>query len=161
MRLLSASFFDRQVLLYEHILESGAERRVFELSAPADSLARGLVAMEDGLGLQVVVGHPRLDSAEAERVLVSHASAVTGVELFNAAVDDDGLEEQGLSWIEHRYGALSRIVARGRRDLSLNGVVRRGPVNASGQQAPNGAGLREVTGAVCVGLGLEPRGTAA
>ena len=34
-----------------------------------------------GLGLQVVVGHPGLDSAEAERILLRHASAVTGAEL--------------------------------------------------------------------------------
>ena len=40
-----------------------------------------MVAMEDGLGLQVVVGHPGLDSAEAERILLRHASAVTGAEL--------------------------------------------------------------------------------
>ena len=80
-RVLSSSFFDRQVLLYEHVLESGAAQGAFKLAAAAGSLARGLVAMEDGLGLQVVVGHPGLDSAEAERILVRHASAVTGCEL--------------------------------------------------------------------------------
>ena len=84
-RVLSSSFFDRQVLLYQHVLESGAAQAAFRLTAPADSLARGLVAMEDGLGLQVVVGHPGLDSAEAEGILVRHASAVTGVDL--AAVE--------------------------------------------------------------------------
>jgi AcrR family transcriptional regulator len=80
-RVLSSSFFDRQVLLYQHVLDSGVARGAFELAAPADSLARGLVAMEDGLGLQVVVGHPGLDSEEAERILVRHASAVTGADL--------------------------------------------------------------------------------
>jgi AcrR family transcriptional regulator len=80
-RVLSSSFFDRQVLLYQHVLESGAAQGAFELAAPADSLARGIVAMEDGLGLQVVVGHPGLDSEEAERILVRHAGAVAGVDL--------------------------------------------------------------------------------
>lgn len=80
-RVLSSSFFDRQVLLYQHLLESGAAQGVFRLGTDADALARGLVAMEDGLGLQVVVGHPGLDSAEAERILLMHASAVTGTEL--------------------------------------------------------------------------------
>jgi AcrR family transcriptional regulator len=80
-RVLSSSFFDRQVLLYQHVLESGAAQGVFRLGTDADALARGLVAMEDGLGLQVVVGHPGLDSAEAERILLRHASAVTGTEL--------------------------------------------------------------------------------
>ena len=77
-RVLSSAFFDRQVALYEQVLESGAARGAFELAAPADSLARGIVAMEDGLGLQVVIGHPGLDNAAAERILLDHASAVTG-----------------------------------------------------------------------------------
>ena len=80
-RVLSSAFFDRQVALYEHVLEGGAVRGAFELAAPADALARGIVAMEDGLGLQVVIGHPGLDSAAAERILLSHASAVTGAAL--------------------------------------------------------------------------------
>jgi AcrR family transcriptional regulator len=80
-RVLSSAYFDRQALLYQHVLESGAARGVFRLAADALSLARGIVAMEDGLGLQVVVGHPGLDSAEAERILLRHASAVTGAEL--------------------------------------------------------------------------------
>ena len=75
------------MLLYEHVLEAGAAQGGFELAAPADSLARGIVAMEDGLGLQVVVGHPGLDSAEAERILVRHASAVTGADLAAVAVE--------------------------------------------------------------------------
>src|SRR5215210_2502164 len=76
-RVLSSAFFDRQVALYEQVLEGGAARGAFDLAAPADSLARGIVAMEDGLGLQVVIGHPGLDSAAAERILLSHASAIT------------------------------------------------------------------------------------
>jgi AcrR family transcriptional regulator len=80
-RVLSSSFFDRQVLLYQHVLESGATQGVFELAGDADSLARGLVAMEDGLGLQVVVGHPGLGSAEAELILLRHAGAATGTNL--------------------------------------------------------------------------------
>src|SRR3954469_19429972 len=80
-RVLSSAFFDRQVALYEHVLESGVAHGAFELAAPAGSLARGIVAMEDGLGLQVVIGHPGLDSAAAEGILLSHASAVTGTVL--------------------------------------------------------------------------------
>jgi hypothetical protein len=69
------------------VLESGASSGAFRLGTDANSLARGLVAMEDGLGLQVVVGHPGLDSAEAERILLRHASAVTGVELDAVPLD--------------------------------------------------------------------------
>jgi AcrR family transcriptional regulator len=83
-RVLSSAFFDRQVALYEHVLERGAASGSFELAAPASSLARGIVAMEDGLGLQVVIGHPGLDSAEAKRILLGHAGAVTGVAIDGA-----------------------------------------------------------------------------
>lgn len=78
---LSAGFFDRQVALYEGILEAGVTAGDFELSAAAPRLARGLVAMEDGLGLQVVIGHPSIGSEEAERILLDHAGAAVGVDL--------------------------------------------------------------------------------
>jgi AcrR family transcriptional regulator len=89
-RILSSSFFDRQVLLYQQLLDSGAAQGLFRLPTDADSLARGLVAMEDGLGLQVVVGHPGLDSAEAERILLRHTSAVTGTELEQVPLEGAG-----------------------------------------------------------------------
>jgi AcrR family transcriptional regulator len=75
---LSAAYFDRQVALYEGILERGAAGAAFELSAGAAEIARGLVGMEDGLGLQVVIGHPRIDAGEAERILLAFAAAATG-----------------------------------------------------------------------------------
>ena len=80
-RVLSSSFFDRQAALYQQVLDAGAVRGAFELAAPADALARGLVAMEDGLGLQVVIGHPGLGCEEAQAILLRHASALTGVAL--------------------------------------------------------------------------------
>jgi AcrR family transcriptional regulator len=78
---LSAGFFVRQVALYEGILEAGKAAGAFELSAPAPRLARGLVAMEDGLGLQVVIGHPAIESSDAERILLDYAGAATGADL--------------------------------------------------------------------------------
>ncbi len=78
---LSAGFFDRQVMLYERVLERGAYAGVFTLEADAETLARGLVALEDGLGLQVVLGHPAVDGAEAERILLAWAGAATGAQL--------------------------------------------------------------------------------
>ena len=79
--MLSSAFFDRQVHLYESMLERGAARGDLSLAAPAETIARGLVALEDGLGLQVVIGHPGVDTAEAERILLRHASTMTGVSL--------------------------------------------------------------------------------
>jgi AcrR family transcriptional regulator len=78
---MSSSFFDRQAMLYEYILDSGVTRGDFTLAAPAATIARGIVALEDGLGLQVVIGHPGLDSTEAEHILLRYAEMATGAQL--------------------------------------------------------------------------------
>jgi AcrR family transcriptional regulator len=84
--IMTSSFFDRQALLYQYVLESGAARGIFTLARPAETIARGLVALEDGLGLQVVTGHPAVDSAEAERILLSYAGVATGVQLEDVPI---------------------------------------------------------------------------
>jgi len=83
---LSAGFFDRQVMLYERVLERGAEAGAFELRADPTTIARGLVALEDGLGLQVVLGHPSIDATQAQRILMATAGAAVGVELAPALI---------------------------------------------------------------------------
>jgi len=79
--ILTASYFDRQVLLYESVLEAGARAGEFELATAALTIARGLVALEDGIGLQVVIGHPAIDSPAAEAVLLRYAEMATGARL--------------------------------------------------------------------------------
>jgi AcrR family transcriptional regulator len=86
--MMSSAFFDRQALLYQYVFESGAARGSFDLRAPAETLARGLVALEDGLGLQVVIQHPGLDNGEAERILLRYAGMATGVELESVPLAD-------------------------------------------------------------------------
>jgi hypothetical protein len=83
--ILTSSYFDRQAILHESILEAGAGEADFELTTDALAIARGLVALEDGLGLQVVIGHPSIDSAAAEQILVRSAEMVTEVELPEVA----------------------------------------------------------------------------
>ena len=78
---LSASFFDRQVMLYERVLERGVESGAFAIDSDPATVARGLVALEDGLGLQVVLGHPEIDAAAGEAILLAWASAATGADL--------------------------------------------------------------------------------
>jgi stage V sporulation protein SpoVS len=78
---LSAAFFDRQAHLYEWIVEAGAAAGELQPAAKAATIARGLVAMEDGLGLQVVLGHAGLDRAAAERILLGYAGEMVGVGL--------------------------------------------------------------------------------
>lgn len=80
-RILTASYFDRQALLYESVLEAGARANEFELTTTALTIARGLVALEDGIGLQVVIGHPAIDSSAAEAVLLRYAEMATGARL--------------------------------------------------------------------------------
>ena len=82
---LTTSFFDRQVALYEVVFEYGSARAGFELSARAVDLARAMIALEDGLGLQVVIGHPVIDADEAEGILVRFAAAAAGID--SAALD--------------------------------------------------------------------------
>ncbi|HEY8000393.1 MAG: TetR/AcrR family transcriptional regulator [Vicinamibacteria bacterium] len=78
---LSASFFDRQVMLYERVLERGADSGAFTIESDPVTVARGLVALEDGLGLQVVLGHPEIDAAAGEAILLAWAGAATGIDL--------------------------------------------------------------------------------
>jgi AcrR family transcriptional regulator len=78
---LTTSYFDRQVALYESVLSAGAATGLLSPTAGVESVARGLVALEDGLGLQVVIGHPSIDSAEAERILLAYAGTMTGAAL--------------------------------------------------------------------------------
>jgi AcrR family transcriptional regulator len=79
--ILTASYFDRQAVLYESILDAGARNGDFELTADALTIARGLVAMEDGLGLQVVIAHPAIDRGVAEEILVRYAETAIGAAL--------------------------------------------------------------------------------
>jgi AcrR family transcriptional regulator len=86
--MMSTSFFDRQALLYQYVLETGAAQAVFKLAGDAEAIARGLVALEDGLGLQVVLQHPGIDSAAAERILLSYASMATGMDVSAVPTSD-------------------------------------------------------------------------
>ena len=86
--LVSQGYFDRQVHLYESVLEAGAARHEIELVAPAQTIARGFVSMEDGLGFQVVIGHPGIGPAEAERILLRYGSAMTGLDLESIPLPD-------------------------------------------------------------------------
>lgn len=85
---MTTSFFDRQALLYQYVLESGSARGSFELTQPAESIARGLVALEDGLGLQVVIQHPGIDSRAAEQILLRYAGMATGMDLEAVPLSD-------------------------------------------------------------------------
>jgi AcrR family transcriptional regulator len=80
-RVLSAAFFDRQAHLYESLIEAGVAAGELDPAASATSIARGMVAMEDGLGLQVVLDHGGIDREAARRILLEYAGAMVGASL--------------------------------------------------------------------------------
>lgn len=75
---LLTTLFDRQVGMYEVILEQGAARGVFTLAQQARSIARTIVALEDAYGYRIVAGHPVIDAAAAIELILDYARVVTG-----------------------------------------------------------------------------------
>ena len=58
---LLTSLFDRQVAMYQSILEMGRAQGAFTLANDSLSIARNLVALEDAYGYRIMAGHPSLD----------------------------------------------------------------------------------------------------
>jgi DNA-binding transcriptional regulator YbjK len=76
---LMAGYVERQVDMYEAILEEGAAAGDFALAGDARRLARNIVALEDGHGVYVLTG--QVPPRELERLLLEHGTAVTGAAL--------------------------------------------------------------------------------
>ena len=70
-------FIARQTALYRGILEEGEASGDFTLHVSAEALARSLVALEDGYGIDVLIGAMSAD--EEEEVLLLHARDMVGV----------------------------------------------------------------------------------
>lgn len=76
---LAALFQERARALYVAILEEGQTAGRFRLESDAESVARSLMAMIDGLSLQVVLGDRSLPVDKAERLCVAYARRAAGV----------------------------------------------------------------------------------
>ena len=76
---LMAAYVERQVAMYERVLQSGADAGVFSLAGETRSLARNIVALEDGHGVYVLTG--QVAPRELELLLLEHAAAITGLPL--------------------------------------------------------------------------------
>ncbi len=74
---LLTSLFDRQVAMYQAILESGAAQGEFTLAAEAITIARNLVALEDAYGYRIMAGHPTLDHDATAELILSYARLAT------------------------------------------------------------------------------------
>lgn len=81
----SRAYFERQVAIYHSILVAGSAAGVFKLTAPARVIARNLVALEDGYGYYVAVPGTEIDTATAERYILSYAEVATGCQLTRPA----------------------------------------------------------------------------
>ncbi|MFE1025685.1 TetR family transcriptional regulator [Streptomyces sp. NPDC058818] len=71
------TFVAQQTDLYRRVLDAGADSGEFRLAAPSDFVARGLVALEDGYGIDVLSGAATAEQVE-ERLL-HHARLMTGM----------------------------------------------------------------------------------
>lgn len=78
LAIVASLFQARSRGLYVSILEEGAARGRFTLAADADSLARSLVAMIEGLALQLIMKDPSLDAAAVERLALGYARQMVG-----------------------------------------------------------------------------------
>ena len=74
---LLTSLYDRQVAMYQAILESGAAQGDFDLAGDALTISRNLVALEDAYGYRIMAGHPTLDHDACAEVILSYARLAT------------------------------------------------------------------------------------
>lgn len=78
MASLLTTLYDRQVGMYQVVLEQGAARELFTLAQPSLVIARNLVALEDAYGYRIVAKHPTIDHDGARELLLAYARLATG-----------------------------------------------------------------------------------
>ncbi len=76
--LLLTSLFDRQVSMYQGILEMGVASGAFVLRQDTITIARNLVALEDAYGYRMMAKHPTLGYDSAVELIVEYARLATG-----------------------------------------------------------------------------------
>jgi AcrR family transcriptional regulator len=81
---LLTSLYDRQVSMYQSILDTGAALGVFKLTTDSVTISRNLVALEDAYGYRITARHPLIGPDEAAELIMSYARTVTGNTLESA-----------------------------------------------------------------------------
>ena len=74
---LLTSLFDRQVAMYQAILEMGRAQGAFTLASESLTIARNLVALEDAYGYRMMAGHPSLDHDATAELILDYARLAT------------------------------------------------------------------------------------
>jgi AcrR family transcriptional regulator len=72
------TLYDRQVAMYQVLLESGAASGAFKLSQPSETIGRTIVALEDAYGYRMAARHPTIDHATATELILDYARLATG-----------------------------------------------------------------------------------
>lgn len=80
---LLTSLYDRQVSMYQSILDTGSALGVFRLTAGSLTIARNLVALEDAYGYRITARHPIIGPDEAAELILSYARSATGNDLHH------------------------------------------------------------------------------
>lgn len=75
---LLTALYDRQVALYQVILESGSAHGVFTLASDSLTIGRNLVALEDAYGYRIIARHPTIDPDTAADLILDYARLATG-----------------------------------------------------------------------------------
>lgn len=75
---LLTSLYDRQVTMYDAVLQVGVAREVFTLAHDSLTIARNLVALEDAYGYRIIAGHGSIDRAAAAELILEYARIATG-----------------------------------------------------------------------------------
>lgn len=76
--LLLTTLYDRQVSLYQSILDTGAALGTFALTGDCLTVARNLVALEDAYGYRITARHPVIGPQEAADLILDYARTATG-----------------------------------------------------------------------------------
>ena len=71
------SLYDRQVAMYQVILESGAATGAFELTQASETIGRNIVALEDAYGYRMVARHPTITLEVATELILDYARLAT------------------------------------------------------------------------------------
>ena len=75
---LLTALYDRQVAMYQVVLEAGAATGVFALAQDAVVIGRNLVALEDAYGYRMMARHPSIDRRAAVELILTYARMATG-----------------------------------------------------------------------------------
>ena len=75
---LLTTLFDRQVSMYQTILETGAAHGVFTLAQDSETIARNLVALEDAYGYRIIARHHSIGPDRAVELILDYARLATG-----------------------------------------------------------------------------------